>query len=54
MSVYDPTSIRTSFFFMNQMVKGGLYLAKKCGGMAEAAGMMLELWRVANNCFACE
>jgi hypothetical protein len=52
--VYVPTSIRTSFFFINQMVNGGLYLANRCGGMAAVAGTMLDVWRVVNNCFAYE
>lgn len=49
-----PMSIRTSFFFMNQRVKGGLYLASRCGGGAAAAGTMLALWSAANSCLACE
>ena len=49
-----PMSIRTSFFFMNQRVKGGLYLANMCGGGAAAAGTMLALWSAANSCLACE
>ena len=49
-----PMSIRTSFFFMNQRVKGGLYLANRCGGGAAAAGTMLALWSAANSCLACE
>jgi len=45
-------SMRISFFFINQTVKGGFYLANKYGGVADAAGTMPLLVRAASSCFA--
>ena len=58
LSIYSVTpsqlarSIRTSFFFINHTVKGGLYLASRWGGIAAVAGTMLELCSAANSCCA--
>ena len=49
-----PRSMRTSFFFMNQTVKGGLYRANRCGGWVAEAGTTSELCSAAKSRVACE
>lgn len=46
--------MRTSFFFMNQTVKGGLYRANRCGGWVAEAGTTSELCSAAKSRVACE